>query len=89
MDSFTVTLVQGLIKLVRVYFTAGLVFAVFFSLAGVQRVDSGAKGLAPFFRLIIIPGVSIFWPLFAMRLVRGKQHPTEQTAHRQAAKLMP
>lgn len=83
------TLVEGVIKIVRVYFAAGVIFAIFFSLVGVQRTDSGARGIAPFFRLIIIPGVSIFWPLFVLRLVRGKEHPTERTAHRQAAKLTP
>ncbi|MEL6334206.1 MAG: hypothetical protein AAFQ76_16630, partial [Cyanobacteria bacterium J06626_26] len=87
MNAFAVTLVEFLTRAVRVYFTAGLIFAVLFSLLGVQRTDPGARGLAPFFRLIIIPGVSIFWPLFALRLVRGKQHPIEQTAHRQAAKF--
>ena len=87
MNSFAVTLVEFLIKAVQVYFAAGLIFAVLFSLFGVQRTDPGAQGIAPFFRLIIIPGVSIFWPLFALRLARGKQHPIEQTAHRQAAKF--
>lgn len=87
MDSFAVTFVEFLIKAVRLYFTAGLVFAVLFSLFGVQRTDPSAQGLALFFRIIIIPGVSIFWPLFALRLARGKQHPIEQTAHRQAAKF--
>lgn len=87
MDPFAVALVEFLIKAVQVYFIAGLIFAVLFSLLGVQRTDPGARGLAPFFRLLIIPGVSIFWPLFALRLVRGKQHPMEQTAHRQAAKF--
>lgn len=89
MDVFAVDFVEFLIKAVKLYFTAGLIFAVLFSLFGVQRTDPGANGLAPFFRLMIIPGVSIFWPLFALRLVRGKQHPIEQTAHRQAAKFTP
>ncbi|MBT9310972.1 hypothetical protein [Leptothoe kymatousa] len=87
MDPFAITFVEFLIKAIRVYFIAGLIFAVLFSLLGVQRTDPGAKSFAPFFRLLIIPGVSIFWPLFALRLVRGKQHPVEQTAHRQAAKF--
>ena len=89
MDSFATNLVEFLIQALKLYFTAGLIFAVFFSLFGVQRIDPGVRGLAPFFRLIIIPGVSIFWPLFALRLVRGKQYPIEQTAHRQAAKFAP
>lgn len=89
MNAFVISLVEWLIKLVQVYFIAGFIFAVLFSLFGVQRTDPAARGLAPLFRLIISPGVSIFWPMFALRLVRGQQHPTEQTAHRQAAKFAP
>ncbi|MEO0736633.1 MAG: hypothetical protein AAFZ35_07465, partial [Cyanobacteria bacterium J06649_12] len=39
MDTFAITLVEFLIRAVRVYFTAGLIFAVLFSLLGVQRTD--------------------------------------------------
>lgn len=87
MNPTVISLIEWLIKLVRVYFIAGFIFAVLFSLFGVQRTDPGARGIAPFFRLIIIPGVSIFWPMFALRLIKGKQHPIEQNAHRQAAKF--
>lgn len=89
MDPFAIVLVESLIKVLQGYFFVGLIFAVLFSLLGVQRTDPGARGIAPFFRLLIIPGVSIFWPLFVLRLLRGKQHPIEQTAHRQATKLNP
>ncbi|MEA5467091.1 hypothetical protein [Leptothoe sp. PORK10 BA2] len=84
-----ISLVEWFLKLVRVYWIAGLIFAIFFSLFGVQRTDPAARGLAPLFRLIIIPGVSLFWPLFAVRLVQGRQHPTEKNAHRLAAKFAP
>ncbi|MBX2862431.1 MAG: hypothetical protein KTR27_02675 [Leptolyngbyaceae cyanobacterium MAG.088] len=87
MNAFAIALIECLLKAVQIYFIAGLIFAIVFSLLGVQRTDPGARGIAPFFRLIIIPGVSIFWPLFALRLVQGKQHPIEKTAHRQAAKF--
>ncbi|MEM9163922.1 MAG: hypothetical protein AAGC54_12745 [Cyanobacteria bacterium P01_F01_bin.4] len=89
MNTFAISLVEWLIKLVQVYFIAGLIFAILFSLFGVQRTDPSARALAPLFRLMIIPGVSIFWPMFALRLVRGQQHPTEKNAHRQAAKFTP
>ncbi|MDJ0703046.1 MAG: hypothetical protein QNJ46_07195 [Leptolyngbyaceae cyanobacterium MO_188.B28] len=39
------------------------------------------------FRVLLIPGLSIFWPLFAVRWVRGKHLPEEQNAHRRLAKL--
>lgn len=77
--------IEWLINAVRAYVFAGLVFSVPFVLFGIHRVDPDAKGWNLGFRLIIVPGLCIFWPLFATRLLRGKQTPTERTAHRIAA----
>lgn len=85
MDGIGVVVVEGLIKAVRAYLFAGLIFSILFALFGVQRVDPDAGGWNIGFRLIIIPGMCVFWPLFAVRWVRGKRRPTEQTAHRIAA----
>lgn len=80
-----IALVEWLIKAVRAYVFAGLVFSVPFILFGIHRVDPDAKGWNIGFRLIILPGLCVFWPLFATRLLRGKQRPTERNAHRIAA----
>jgi len=85
MESVGVTIVTGLINAVRGYLFAGLLFSAVFILFGVQRVDPDAKGRNPLFRLIIVPGLCVFWPLFVVRWVRGKQRPTERNAHRLAA----
>lgn len=85
MDGTGVAVVEWLINVVRAYVFAGLIFSVVFVLFGVQRVDPDAKGWNIGFRIIIIPGLCAFWPLFATRLLRGKQRPTERTAHRLAA----
>ncbi|MEA5472008.1 hypothetical protein [Spirulina sp. 06S082] len=50
-----------------------------------QRVNAIIVDLAIFFRILIIPGVTLFWPLFLLRLLRGKTHPKEQNAHRREA----
>ena len=81
-----ISISEWIINLFKAYGVAGLVFAIFFVTLGVQRVDPAAHGWAIGFRILIIPGVMAFWPLFATRLLRGKTHPTEQTAHRLAAK---
>ena len=81
-----ISIAEWIINLLKAYGIAGLVFAIPFVLLGVQRVDPAARGWAVGFRILIIPGVVAFWPLFAIRLLRGKTHPTEQTAHRLAAK---
>ena len=85
MNIVSLELVELIIKIVRSYLFAGLIFAVPFLLFGVQRMDSDARGWKIGFRLIILPGICAFWPLFAVRWVQGKRTPTERNAHRQAA----
>ena len=85
-----VSIVTWAINVVRAYIIAGLVFAIPFVLFWAQRVDHAAKGSSLGFRIIIIPGVAAFWPMLAIRLLRGKTKPIERTAHRDlAAKYHP
>ena len=68
------------------YLTLGLVFAVPFVLRGVQRIDPVAREGTWGVRLIIVPGVTLLWPLLARRWAAGSVHPpTEVTAHRRRA----
>ena len=94
MNQMAITLAKILINLLRLYFISGLIFVVPFVLFGVQKLDRAAqwemklgrivKGII--FRCLITPGLCAFWPLFALRLLRGKGVPTERNAHRQLAK---
>ena len=54
-----------------IYLVAGLVFAICFIIKGVTVVDDGAKGSGPGFRLIILPGVTILWPLLLKRWMKA------------------
>lgn len=82
MDGPAVILVEWLIKIVRAYIFAGLLFSAVFLIFGIQRVDPDASGWRVGFRLIITPGLCVFWPLFAVRWIRGQRRPTERNAHR-------
>jgi|GEM_PF-843092 len=68
-----------------------LVSVALFPLVGlVQRFVPGTHGLKLGFSFLIIPGVSVFWPLFLVRLLRGqKTTPTERNAHRLRVKPLP
>lgn len=57
------------------YFGAGLVFAMAFVMRGVQAVDESARGASMGFRVIIIPGVCVFWPWLLTKWIRttGRQ----------------
>jgi hypothetical protein len=59
-----------LVLLFAAYAGFGIVFAVLFLMAGVQRMDPAAKGAGLGFRLIIFPGVAALWPLLLMRWTR-------------------
>ena len=82
MDSSALAIVQTGIWIVKIYFLIGLIFAVPFVIFGVQRMDPAAKGSGIFFRLVIIPGVTVFWPLLLKRLIAKQQTPIERNAHR-------
>jgi hypothetical protein len=82
------TVVTALVDVLIAYGGAGLVFAVIFLSLGVERVDAGAKGAGLGFRLLILPGVAAFWPLFSRRWVRGvSAPPAERTPHRRSGAL--
>ena len=49
--------------IVAVYLAAGLVFAIPFVIKGITKIDEGAIGSKWGVRLIIIPGVMVFWPV--------------------------
>jgi hypothetical protein len=66
-----------------IYAALGLLFGVAFVTAGVQRVDSIARGTGLGFRLLILPGVIAFWPVLARRWLSGVSQPTaEKEPHR-------
>lgn len=56
-------IVHLLINIVQGYLAIGLLFAILFVLKGVTRIDEGAVGSGWGFRVIIIPGTAVFWPL--------------------------
>lgn len=59
------------------YLACGFVFAIFFITKGVQQVDEGVEGSSTGFRLIILPGTMVFWPLLLKKWVhalKNKSH---------------
>jgi hypothetical protein len=70
------------------YLACGLVFAIPFALLGVKRIDPHAAHGSWGFRLIVIPGAMVFWPLLLRRWAIGVKRPPEETnAHRRAARI--
>ena len=65
------------------YLSLGLVFAIPFVFVGAGKIDPlAAKGTWGF-RLLILPGAALLWPLLARRWWSGTtQPPGERTAHK-------
>jgi hypothetical protein len=81
------TVAKAIVHALAVYASLGLAFAVPFVWLGVQRLDSEAQGSGIGFRLLILPGVAAFWPMFLYRWRRGvAQPPVENNPHRLSSK---
>lgn len=77
-----VSVAQLIIVIVKGYLVLGLIFAIPFIVFGIQRLDPSAKNSTIPFRLMVLPGITLFWPLLLIRLLRGQEKPTECNAHR-------
>jgi hypothetical protein len=78
------TLIVGLAGL---YAACGAAFAVPFVVTGLPKIDPMGAGSSWSFRLVIVPGIVVFWPLLLVRWAAGSMAPpVEVTAHRKAAR---
>jgi hypothetical protein len=64
--------------LIAAYLIAGFVFALFFIAKGVAVIDESAKDAGWGFRLIIIPGTMLLWPVLWMKWYRMKTKKNNQ-----------
>jgi TM2 domain-containing membrane protein YozV len=63
--------VTVMLLVVSVYLAIGLLFALPFVIKGVTKIDEGAAGSGWGFRLIIIPGVIVFWPVLLKKWIKA------------------
>ena len=63
-----------------IYLVFGLLFAILFVWKGAEKIDEGAHGGSIGFRIIIIPGTMVFWPLLLIKWLKAsKQVKHDQT----------
>ena len=62
-------MVELLIGALALYALAGLLFAAVFVAAGIHRVDPAADHAPLGFRLIVLPGAGLLWPLLLRRWI--------------------
>lgn len=77
----------ALLTFAGIYLAVGLVFGVAFVLVGAARIDPAAQHGSWGFRLLILPGSALLWPLLWHRWHSGtRQPPEEKNSHRCAAR---
>jgi hypothetical protein len=69
----------------EIYAVTGVAFAALFLPRAVTRLDPRIAGAPVTLRLLILPGVAAFWPLFAWRWLSRAPEPIERNPHRSKA----
>ncbi len=67
----TIAAAEMLWTAVAGYLAIGLAFALFFTFAGAPRIDRAAGGTGLLFRLLILPGAAVLWPLLLLMWLTG------------------
>lgn len=78
-------IVPLLLAALGAYLGLGLLVAVPFVLFGAGRVDPAAVQGTWGFKVLIIPGATIFWPVLLKRWMKREGPPQERSAHREGA----
>lgn len=68
------TIILFFLYIVTAYLFAGILFTIFFQVKGINQIDEGAHGSSIGFRIVIIPGCIIFWPLLLKKWIKAKKN---------------
>jgi hypothetical protein len=63
--------------IINSYFIIGLLFAVYFALAGCSRIDPAAASARVFVRLMWLPAALVLWPILLKRLLQINRQASE------------
>jgi len=55
------------------YLLIGIIFSIFFYLKGINKVDEVAIGSTLGFKLVVFPGIVVFWPVLLSKWIQTKQ----------------
>jgi hypothetical protein len=63
-------MMKALLIIVLIYLLLGVLFVIPFLMKGLTKVDEGAHGGSIGFKIIIIPGVIVFWPVLLRKWIK-------------------
>lgn len=76
------TAAEWIVLGLSLYFGIGALFALVLVCFALPRLDQEASHAPWGFRVLLIPGAALFWPLLLRRLLQGKGvPPQEHNAH--------
>ncbi len=67
------TVIQSVFTIIGMYLMCGLVFSLAFISRGLKILDEGSHGAGIGFKLIIIPGCMVFWPVLLKKWMNAKK----------------
>jgi len=73
-------LIEIVLLVLAVYLLAGFLFAIAFVIKGVTVVDEAAHGSSIGFKIIILPGATLLWPVLLKKWINAKPMSHDQTA---------
>jgi len=82
-------IVRTILGIGQVYIILGAMFALAFVTTLGRKLDPATKGSSIGFRLVILPSITLLWPLLFVRWLRDRSLPTECTAHRRCRRRAP
>ena len=86
-SEMSVEIAQGIVLLAALYVGLGILVAPILIFRGAARFDPAAAESTRGFRVIVLPGAVLLWPLLLRRFLRAPGAlPEEHNAHRAAAR---
>ncbi|MGE3844429.1 MAG: hypothetical protein AB7I50_22930 [Vicinamibacterales bacterium] len=68
--------------LLQAYAVAGFLFSAAVLPRHINQLDAGMTKAPAALRLLLVPGMTAFWPVFALRWLKRTSAPVERNAHR-------
>ena len=81
-------MVEIVLIIVLIYLLLGVLFVIPFLLKGLTKVDEGAHGGTIGFKIIIIPGVIVFWPVLLSKWMKANGDHRDTKAQRNTEKTL-
>ena len=75
-------MVEIILIIVAVYLLVGVLFVIPFLMKGLNKIDEGAYGSTIGFKIIIIPGVIVFWPVLLSKWMKSNLNHGDTKAKR-------